>query len=429
MFHCLPLLPAVCYPLLPAFYFVPLRSVSNLPQMEGMRNFNFLVEEAVNTQDGQKLRILLRESTEATVQAISDFYQNDQVPWPSVTQPQWKENLPIIVQKCFVTAGAIRANDWIDASDHISNALSAYMSILNEESDWSLHLFHSLCEDVRVIAQIADEQLRDDQRKPCKLETAERLLKRAFTIVNNDRGDFRQGSRRAGALGCMNQMLKIYFRLNNLGLCVNLTRMIGSPNFPDIELFPLSHRITFQFYSGRLSLYDDKYEAAVKQLEFALNNISPELRDHRRRILLFLIPAKILSGHLPTEKTLAEFSMKWFKDIVPALRSGDIGRFEIAVKRYEEFFIRSALFLSIEKMRPLVHCALVRQISKIMGTKIPLDQVILAMKMCSLDVTLDEVECILANLIHQNYIKGYIAHKAGVIVLSKKNAFPKLVTT
>lgn len=51
---------------------------------------------------------------------------------------------------------------------------------------------------------------------------------------------------------------------------------------------------------------------------------------------------------------------------------------------------------------------------------------------------LDEVECLVANLIFhvrclrahahmltvQNFIKGYISHEKGLVVLSKKNAFP-----
>ena len=40
------------------------------------------------------------------------------------------------------------------------------------------------------------------------------------------------------------------------------------------------------------------------------------------------------------------------------------------------------------------------------------------------DVDMDEVECILANLIHQRYIKGYIAHPQKILVCSREQAFP-----
>lgn len=42
------------------------------------------------------------------------------------------------------------------------------------------------------------------------------------------------------------------------------------------------------------------------------------------------------------------------------------------------------------------------------------------------DVDMDEVECILANLIHQRYIKGYIAHTQKILVCSPDNAFPTI---
>jgi hypothetical protein len=44
------------------------------------------------------------------------------------------------------------------------------------------------------------------------------------------------------------------------------------------------------------------------------------------------------------------------------------------------------------------------------------------------DMDLDEVECVLVNLIYRKYIKGYISHKSRVLVLSKQGAFPALST-
>jgi len=38
----------------------------------------------------------------------------------------------------------------------------------------------------------------------------------------------------------------------------------------------------------------------------------------------------------------------------------------------------------------------------------------------------DEIECVLANLIYNGYIKGYISHQHGKLVVSKGVAFPPL---
>ena len=40
------------------------------------------------------------------------------------------------------------------------------------------------------------------------------------------------------------------------------------------------------------------------------------------------------------------------------------------------------------------------------------------------EMELEEVECVLATLIYKGYIKGYIAHDRGALVLSKDNPFP-----
>ena len=37
-----------------------------------------------------------------------------------------------------------------------------------------------------------------------------------------------------------------------------------------------------------------------------------------------------------------------------------------------------------------------------------------------------QVECIMTILIYKNLVKGYLAHKSKVVVLSKQDPFPKL---
>lgn len=40
------------------------------------------------------------------------------------------------------------------------------------------------------------------------------------------------------------------------------------------------------------------------------------------------------------------------------------------------------------------------------------------------DVDIDEIECLLANLIYKGSIRGYIAHEKRILVLSKDKPFP-----
>ena len=53
-----------------------------------------------------------------------------------------------------------------------------------------------------------------------------------------------------------------------------------------------------------------------------------------------------------------------------------------------------------------------------------------ALKMMKVeDIDNDETACIIANLIYQGRIKGYISHQHNNLVVSKQNAFPPLSAT
>lgn len=45
-----------------------------------------------------------------------------------------------------------------------------------------------------------------------------------------------------------------------------------------------------------------------------------------------------------------------------------------------------------------------------------------------LEMDMDGVECIVANLIYRKFVKGYISHQHKVAVLSKIDAFPPMST-
>lgn len=46
------------------------------------------------------------------------------------------------------------------------------------------------------------------------------------------------------------------------------------------------------------------------------------------------------------------------------------------------------------------------------------------LKEWDINLDLDEVECMLANLIYMGLIKGYISHEQRLMVLAAKDAFP-----
>lgn len=400
-------------------------SSGEISAMAALSTFNREVEQAVQRQDGVKLRDLLRmNSTNATKAMEIYVTRGGSLPAP---MPEPWGALPDIVEKRFAAAAALNASNWVESCDHLSQALSAYIAVLAADDAWSVPLLHAMCADLRLFAEQADEQLRSEGRKARKLEEAERVLKRAFTTTNNDRRPILEGSKKVGTLGVINQLLKVYFKLNNLRLCANVTRAVTAPGFPDFEkTFSVAHRVTYKYFSGRLHLYADRCETAVDDLTYAFVHTPPEFHNNRRHVLLYLIPAKMLLGSLPSRGMVEKYEMRWFGDIADAIRTGNLRLFDDAVECHEEFFIRKALYLAIEKMRPLVYRSLCKRVARMLDTnKIRMEQIRSSLKACNVDMDIDEVECILANLIYNGYVKGYLSHKVGFLVLSKKNPFPR----
>ena len=86
---------------------------------------------------------------------------------------------------------------------------------------------------------------------------------------------------------------------------------------------------------------------------------------------------------------------------------------------------RQGTYLLLEKCKTVCYRQLFRQVYKVLdSSQVPLSRVASALKYMGMSTDLDEVECILANLIYRGYVRGYLSHMKRVLVLSKKEPFP-----
>ena len=58
--------------------------------------------------------------------------------------------------------------------------------------------------------------------------------------------------------------------------------------------------VTYRYYVGRLNMFEDQYEVAEENLEYALVHCHKDAVANKRRILRYLVPVKLLRGRLPT---------------------------------------------------------------------------------------------------------------------------------
>lgn len=111
------------------------------------------------------------------------------------------------------------------------------------------------------------------------------------------------------------------------------------------------------------------------------------------------------------------------------MRTGNLGRFNAALQTYLDVFIRMGTYLVLEKAKTLVYRNLLKRVYQMDTTKKAHQLELTKLEavfhnLCGENLSLDEIECIVANLIYNGYVKGYISHEKRTLVLSKNQPFP-----
>jgi hypothetical protein len=60
------------------------------------------------------------------------------------------------------------------------------------------------------------------------------------------------------------------------------------------------------------------------------------------------------------------------------------------------------------------------------GTRIPIAAFHLSLRISGIEVSQEEAECLVANMIYKGFMRGYISHEKQMVVLAGTNAFPRL---
>ncbi|RYP54774.1 hypothetical protein DL768_000502 [Monosporascus sp. mg162] len=216
-----------------------------------------------------------------------------------------------------------------------------------------------------------------------QLEDCARHLNRIFTLCLSDRAPLEE-SRKWGIYYAINLLFKTYFKLNAASLSKNVLKALSASkgDMPSIDKFPASQQVTFKYYEGVLAFLEENYVESIKK--------------------------------------------------------GDLRAFDKALQEGEDEFIKRRIYLTLERGRDIALRNLLRKVfiaggfeeakdgaSPLRRTRVPVAEFTAAMKLKGGDdIDADEVECLLANMIYKNLMKGYIAHERGIVVLSKNGAFP-----
>uniref|UniRef100_A0A674EQV6 PCI domain-containing protein 2 n=1 Tax=Salmo trutta TaxID=8032 RepID=A0A674EQV6_SALTR len=280
------------------------------------------------------------------------------------------------------------------------------------EENWALPVMFAVTLDLRIFANNAEQQLlrKGKGKLGDMLEKAAEQLMGCFRVCASDNRAGIDDSKKWGMLFLINQLFKIYFKINKLHLCKPLIRAIDSSNLKDD--YSMAQRVTYKYYVGRKAMFDSDYKPAEEYLSFSFQHCHRSSQRNKRMILIYLLPVKMLlvrqSASLRDE--------------------GNLLLLNEALAKHETFFIRCGIFLILEKLKIITYRNLFKKVYQLLKThQLPLDAFLVALKMMQVEeVDIDEVQCILANLICEGHIKGYISHQHQKLVVSKANPFPLL---
>lgn len=189
-------------------------------------------------------------------------------------------------------------------------------------------------------------------------------------------------------------------------------------------------------------------------LRFALSHTPMQQHKNRQRILASLVPIEVTKlvvaccsvkasfnreilkclqmclGVMPTALVGTKYGFQQYVDLGEAVKRGDLHNFNRIMAENQVVFVHLGVYLVLENVRIIVYRNLFRRIFLIQDTtRLNLNSIQAALEHLGEDADLEEIECILCNLIYQNKIKGYISHEKKFLIVSKADPFPRAAIT
>eukprot|EP00126_Sphaerothecum_destruens_P004191 Sdes_comp18044_c0_seq2m7388 len=142
-------------------------------------------------------------------------------------------------------------------------------------------------------------------------------------------------------------------------------------------------------------MFNAEYESADEHLSYALQHCHQSATRNKYLTLLYLIPVKLLRGQLPSEKLIEKYRLYPFKEIVKAVKNGNLKLFSYALNTHQKFFVSHGIYLILEKLKTIAYRSFIKRIYHIKDSnKLPLRDFLVGFRLMGVDVDTDEIECI-----------------------------------
>ncbi|ETW84096.1 hypothetical protein HETIRDRAFT_415809 [Heterobasidion irregulare TC 32-1] len=378
------------------------------------------IANALRDENGLDLAYMLRPTNPHGKDLVKEFRnptRQSMSRHEGVIENPWDE---IAIEYVLVTTHVAKKR-YAEAFKEHTQLVNLFLRFFATNSGWTLPALFAILRDLRDLAFDSE----------C-MEEAARIISKAFSSCITDRTSSHAMSRKWGVYYVVGLIMKSYFRIRRISLSKNILRAIeANPDIPPLSQFPKAHQVTYRYYLGMLSFLNEDYTKSEEELTLAFYNCHVDARNNRERILTYLIPLRILRGHLPSRELLDKFPVldELYTPFIEAIRRGAIKSFDTALDKWERRLVDLNLWLTLEKGRELCIRGLFRRVwvASQKSNRIPVALFHSALNISGMEASPEEAECLVANMIYKGYMKGYISHEKQMVVLSNMNAFPRLV--
>ncbi|KAI0068538.1 hypothetical protein BV25DRAFT_1866536 [Artomyces pyxidatus] len=395
------------------------------------------IATALRDENGLDLAYLVRPTSPHGKDIVKEFRNPSRQTlsrYEGAVENPWDE---IAIQYVLVTTHVAKQR-YTEAFKEQSHLVNLFLRFFAANSGWTLPALFAILRDLRdlafdvniLLALQADVQADAGQKSEC-MESAARVISKAFSHCITDRTSTYDLSRKWGVYYVVGLILKSYFRVRRISLSKNILRALeANKDIPPLSSYPKAHQVTYRYYLGMLSFLNEDYAKSEQELTLAFYTCLVSAHNNRERILTYLIPLRILRGHLPSRELLEQFPVldQLYSPFVQALRKGDIKGFDAALDASERRLVDLNLWLTLERAREIAIRGLFRRVwvASQKSNRIPVAMIHSALQVSGMEVLVEEAECLVATMIYKGYMRGYISHEKQMVVLSNNNAFPRL---
>ncbi|KAH8925278.1 hypothetical protein BT69DRAFT_1146888 [Atractiella rhizophila] len=310
------------------------------------------------------------------------------------------------------------------------------------DAGWFAQTLRKLTGPLVTLSFLADDQ-NGDKKMEITNQNAPQFI-RAIQLAINERNSDPNAhfTEKEAAFSIANGIFRICFKLDNFTLCD--TVIISATKAYDVldtDFVLKADRVKYYYYLGRLALYQRNLRKAMMNLRKSFDLCTgPEHNIQRQQILVFLIPTCLLLGLTLDFGCLQMFQLdEQYLDLFAAVKCGNYKAALKAIEKWRTWHVRNRTYLLLrEKLEILCWRNLTRNIVTTLDPGHTVNRLELKYLVDPANAFIDEeealeiddVECMVAVLIEQGYIKAYIHHNNRLLVLQKgpQFGFPSLST-